>query len=338
MCDEPKMARPVAPSLSRLKEITVSLREIEFLSANGRDVIQAWVYLPAVPAQGIVQIIHGLGEHSRRYLHLISALVDAGFVVVADDHAGHGRTAMQHGIWGDAGDHAAQVVVADELALQRKAREGLPPLPYVVFGHSWGSMIARVMASDPKADLSGLALCGVAAQLRGIEQTIDRAALAERAVGATAADPAPGELVGQLFDGFLDRYGPNPGPTDWVALDADVVADHGRDEFNNFGAPLSARFLQGFVDLYDQANAEQWYATIPADLPVLILGGDQDPVCNFGEGAYHVANQLVASGHADVRTRVFSGVRHEVHNEPTTRADTEREIIEFARRVAGADH
>ena len=73
----------------------MSLREIQFMSANGRDTIQAWVYEPVGEPRAIVQVVHGLGEHSRRYLHLISALLDAGFVVVAGDHAGHGRTAMQ---------------------------------------------------------------------------------------------------------------------------------------------------------------------------------------------------------------------------------------------------
>lgn len=311
----------------------MSLQEIEFTSANGRDTIQAWVYEPIGQPNAIVQLIHGLGEHSRRYLHLISTLVDAGFIVVAGDHAGHGRTAMQQGTWGDAGEDAAKVVVADEVTLQAKARAALPQLPYVVFGHSWGSMIARGMAVDPQAQLSGLILCGIAAQMRGIETTINRPELARLASGASAADPAPQDLVGQLFDGFLGRFGDNPGPTAWVALDADVVADHARDPFNNFGAPLSARFLQGFVDLYDHVNSDDWYKQLPADLPVLILAGDQDPVTNYGEGAYHVANRLTDSGHADVRTRVFPGVRHEVHNEPTTRAETERETVEFIQGV-----
>ncbi|TDT79601.1 alpha-beta hydrolase superfamily lysophospholipase [Arthrobacter sp. AG258] len=311
----------------------MSLQEIEFTSANGRDTIQAWVYEPIGQPKAIVQLVHGLGEHSRRYLHLISTLVDTGFIVVAGDHAGHGRTAMQQGTWGDAGEDAAKVVVADEVTLQAKARAALPPLPYVVFGHSWGSMIARGMAVDPQAQLSGLILCGIAAQMRGIETTINRPELARLASGAGAAEAAPQDLVGQLFDGFLGRFGDNPGPTAWVALDADVVADHARDPFNNFGAPLSARFLQGFVDLYDHVNSDDWYKQLPADLPVLILAGDQDPVTNYGEGAYHVANRLTDSGHADVRTRVFPGVRHEVHNEPTTRAETERETVEFIQRV-----
>ncbi len=324
----------------------MALQEISFTSANGRDTIQAWVYEPVRPATAVVQVVHGLGEHSRRYLHLVSTLLDAGYVVVAGDHAGHGRTAMESGVWADAGADAARVVVADELALQAEARallgdgrgdglgEGSSALPWVLYGHSWGSMIARVVAADARARLAGLVLGGIAAQMRGMEEVLDRPALAALAGGDHAADPAPQELVGQLFAGFLDRYGPGAGPTAWVALDADVVSDHARDPFNNFGAPLSARFLQGFVDLYDEANGDAWYAALPADLPVLVLAGDQDPVTNFGEGAYHVANRLVRSGHADVRTRVFTGVRHEVHNEPTTRAEAEREISDFVARVS----
>ncbi|WP_169251978.1 alpha/beta fold hydrolase [Brevibacterium sp. 'Marine'] len=312
----------------------MALHEIDFTSSNDRDTIHAWLYTPTAAPSAIVHIIHGLGEHSRRYLHLITTLLDAGFAVVADDHSGHGRTAMQSGIWVDSGDDAARVVVADELTLQRKTREILPNLPYIVFGHSWGSMIARAMASDSTADLAGLALCGIAAQMRGIEKTIDRAELAEASTGDRRAEPASEHLVGQLFDGFIERFGPDAGPTAWVALDEAVVADHGRDPFNNFGAAMSARFLQGFVDLYDEANADSWYATIPSDLPVLILAGDQDPVANYGEGAYHVANRLRETGHEDVRARVFTGVRHEVHNEPSTRAEAEAEIVDFASRIS----
>jgi len=91
--------------------------------------------------------------------------------------------------------------------------------------------------------------------------------------------------------------------------------------------------MQGFVDVYDQANDRAWYSAIGAQLPVLILAGEQDPVANYGEGAFHVANRLRETGHDDVRTRVFPGVRHEVHNEPLTRAEAEREILDFATRV-----
>ena len=120
-----------------------------------------------------------------------------------------------------------------------------------------------------------------------------------------------------------------------MARDPGVVRDHARDPFNNFGAPMSVRFIRGFVDLYDAVNADTWYPTVRSDLPILILAGDADPVANFGEGAYHVGNRLAASGHADVRTRIYTGYRHEVHNEPPIRDEVADEIIAFAERVVG---
>ena len=310
----------------------MALIEIEFPSRNGRDIIHGWVYEPTVPARAVVQIVHGLGEHSRRYLRLITRLLDAGFVVAADDHAGHGKTATVSGVWADAGDAADEVVVADELTLMDAVAARHPGLPYVVYGHSWGSMIARGVAAAAPDRLAGLVLGGIAAGMDGLEQQIDRAALAAE---PDQAAPADAYLAG-MFDGFTDRYGPDAGPTSWVARDAEVVRDHGLDPLNNFGAPMSIRFLRGFVDLYDKVNAEEWYGRVPVGLPVLILAGDQDPVTGYGEGAYRVANRLVASGHPDVRTRVYTGFRHEVHNEPEIRDEVAEEIVSFVARVASA--
>ena len=52
------------------------LHEISFHSFNDRDEVQGWVYVPACKPKGIVQVIHGFGEHSRRYFHMI--ILDMG--------------------------------------------------------------------------------------------------------------------------------------------------------------------------------------------------------------------------------------------------------------------
>ena len=310
------------------KEALMALEELTFTSHNDRDQVHAWVYSPVGTPRAIVQIVHGLGEHSRRYLHLITRLLDAGFVVAATDHVGHGKTAMESGIWVDTGETGMETYVEDEHSLQWSVTETYPDLPFFMFGHSWGSMIARVFASRYGDELAGLILGGIAAQMHGIESVVDREALAA-ALAADGQAPADPALVGPVFVGFLDRFGPGAGPTAWVAADLDVVADHGRDPLNNFGAPMSTRFLADFIDLYDAANDAAWAESIPEDLPVLILAGDQDPVANYGEGAYHVANALWSSGHSDVRAHVFPGARHEVHNEPSTRDEAEEEIVTF---------
>lgn len=306
----------------------MGIREVSFQSHNGRDEIQAWVYEPVRPARAAVQVVHGLGEHSRRYLHMITRLLDAGFVVAADDHAGHGRTAMVSGEWGDTGEDGVATVVEDEATLHDKVQELHPDLPSFMFGHSWGSMIARGYAADHGEDLAGLALCGVAAQIHGIEEVVDRAGLAARIAAGGGTDRDDG-YVGQMFDGFVSRYEDVHGPTDWIAVDRNVVRDHAGDPFNNFTAPMTLRFVQDFITLYDQVNAAEWYRTVRTNLPVLLMCGGMDPVANYGEGVYHVANQLELNGHRDVRARVWPGYRHEIHNDPDTRTSVEEELVEF---------
>ncbi|AVM00876.1 alpha/beta hydrolase [Gordonia iterans] len=305
----------------------MALREITFESANGRDRIHGWIYSPASEPKAIVQIVHGLGEHSRRYVHMISTLLDAGFVVAADDHAGHGATAVDSGVWMDTGENGRVAVVEDERTLHDHAVEAFPGLPYFVFGHSWGSMIARGYAATYDADLAGLILCGVAAQIEGIDKTLDRAALAA-AVDAGKGTDSGLEYMGALFAGMIDRFPDATVGNEWIALDPGVLADHASDPLNALADPMSMRFVDDFVNLYDAVN-EGWAEEIRSDLPVLIVAGDQDPVANYGEGAYHVANALWKSGNRDVRTVVYPGVRHEIHNEPSTREAVEQEMITF---------
>ena len=79
----------------------MAIREIQFPSANGRDTVKAWSYSPLGQPRAIIQLIHGYGEHSRRYLHMINAFLQAGFAVFADDHIGHGKTGVDSGTLGD---------------------------------------------------------------------------------------------------------------------------------------------------------------------------------------------------------------------------------------------
>ncbi|MFC0316561.1 alpha/beta fold hydrolase [Gordonia phosphorivorans] len=305
----------------------MALREITFESANGRDQVHGWIYAPATEPTAIVQVVHGLGEHSRRYLHMISALLDAGFVVAADDHAGHGATAVASGVWMDTGADGARAVVADERTLHDLAVQAYPGLPFFLFGHSWGSMIAREYAAEYGDDLAGLILCGIAAQIEGIDTGIDRRALAEAIAAGRGTEPAP-EVMGAMFAGMVDRFPEATTGTEWVAADPGVRADHAADPLNALADPMTTRFVRDFVALYDAVN-DGWADRVRSDLPVLIVAGDQDPVANYGEGAYHVANALFTSGNRDVRTVVYPGVRHEIHNEPSTRPAVESELIAF---------
>ena len=81
----------------------MAIREFTIASANGRDTLKGWVYTPLDAPKGLIQLVHGFGEHSRRYLHMIGLFQEAGYVVYADDHIGHGKTGYDSGTLGDPG-------------------------------------------------------------------------------------------------------------------------------------------------------------------------------------------------------------------------------------------
>ena len=67
-----------------------TFNEFTFLS---NDKVHNIFFRECVPdgnIRGVVQIVHGIAEHSKRYEHFMSFLAENGFVAVADDHLGHG--------------------------------------------------------------------------------------------------------------------------------------------------------------------------------------------------------------------------------------------------------
>lgn len=316
----------------------MALREITFPSANDRDEIQAWLHTPLGTPRGIVQIVHGFGEHSRRYHHLIGTLLDAGFVVAHDDHVGHGSTARRNDTWGDPGEAGWETTVLDERRLHDAVRAelrqaGHAELPFTMFGHSWGSMIAREYAARHGDDLEALVLCGVVYGMRQ-DETMSR--MAEDALAAgRAAEPAL-DVAEAVFGPMTARYTDVRTANDWIACDPEVVDDHAADPLNmmTVGAPTYQLFAD-FAALMAAVTGAQWAARMPVDLPVHLIAGDQDPAGNYGEGVYAVANLLAEAGSRSTSTMIYSGWRHEIHNERAIRAEVEADVVSFLRRHLG---
>ena len=308
----------------------MSIREISFPSNNGRDTVKAWAYSPLGQPRGVIQLIHGYGEHSRRYLHMIGKFNAAGFVVYADDHIGHGKTGYDGGTLGDPHSGGYMTYIKDEKALHDIAVKDYPGLPYFVFGHSWGSMIARCYAEHYGEDLAGLLLCGLCSQWQGCEDGYNNEEL-RAAVKENPAQPA-GDWFARVFTGMTDRIENPNSAADWIANDPRVVADHAGDMFNTFDTTLE--LVWDFCELYHFIESDAWAPMVPAKIPVYLIAGDQDPCGNYGEGLYHVANLLARTGNKTT-TRAYTGYRHEIHNEMDIREEVEDGLIAFINGVLG---
>lgn len=301
------------------------LHEVSFKSYNERDIVHGWIYVPAAKPKGIVQIVHGFGEHSRRYLHMISAFVDAGYIVAADDHVGHGKTALEGNTWGDWGYMGFHTMMEDEHTLKKLVCEKYPDLPYFFFGHSMGSFITRDYATKYGKELAGITICGTAGVFPHATET--EAAL-EKAIADGLGQDSDPAFTGALMGWMCERCDDVSIGNEWICSDLYVQRDHAEDPFDAFTKPTTNQALYYFTQMMSYITGTEWAEKVPTTLPIYNIGGDQDPVGTYGKGIYEVSNWLSDTGH-HVQTKVYSGYRHEIHNYKDIKNQVEQGIIAF---------
>ncbi len=301
------------------------LHEVSFTSYNERDQVQAWIYVPACKPNGIVQLIHGFGEHSRRYIHMISDFLDAGYIVAADDHVGHGKTAMVNNVWGDWGDKGCHTMMEDEHTLKKIVCEKYPNLPYFLFGHSMGSFITRDFIAKYGNELNGATICGTTGIFRGAKEVKEKL---KEIIDAGHGEESDPNIVGSLMGWMCERCGEVQIGNEWICHDPYVQKDHAQDPFDAFTRPTSNRSIYDFIQMMLTIEGTQWAKKVPKKLPIYNIAGDQDPVGEYGLGVCQVSNWLVETGH-HVTTKLYSGYRHEIHNYPEIKNEVEAGIIEF---------
>ena len=261
---------------------------------------------------------------------MISAFLDAGYIVAADDHTGHGKTAMVNNVWGDWGDKGPHTMMEDEHTFKGIVCEKYPALPYFLFGHSMGSFIARDFTAKYGDELSGAVFCGTTGIFRGAEAAKEALKEAVDSGRALESDPA---LLNQLLGWMCERCGEVSIGNEWICSDPYVQKDHANDPFDAFTKPTSNRSLYDFVQMMHQIEGHEWAEKVPKTLPIYNIAGDQDPVGEYGKGVYEVSNWLADTGHS-VTTRLYSGYRHEIHNYADIRCDVESGIIAFMNRIS----
>ncbi len=306
------------------------LHEVSFKSFNQRDEVKGWIYVPACRPRGIVQLIHGFGEHSRRYLHMIVSFMEAGYIVSADDHVGHGKTAADSDTWGDWGDQGCHTMMEDEHQLRLLTQKMYPDLPYFLFGHSMGSFIVRDYITKYGEGLAGVTICGTSGEWPGLDIALGIAQKDVDEGKALEADPMiAGAAMGWMFDRCPE--GAKLG-NEWICDDPYVQQDHAKDPFDAFTKTVINRSWLYFLQMMECIQGKEWAKKVPKELPIYNIAGDQDPVGQYGTGVYQCANWLIDTGHK-VTTKLYTGYRHEIHNYSDIKQYVEAGIIAFMNSV-----
>lgn len=279
------------------------------LRANDGVTVEAHRWQGATQ-RAVVQLAHGMGEHSLRYRHLAESLVQAGYVVYSNEHRGHGKGASERGELGEFGPRGFAGLVDDMALLSRHVRGVHPGLPLILLGHSMGSFATQYYLVKHGELLSGAVLSGTSAL----------------------------DLLGAaLQSGFKleDMNAALPEvrtPFDWLSRDPAQVDAYIADPLCGF--TVSAEGMGSMFANLAELTPEAMRARIRPELPLYLFVGDEDPVSNKAEWFYPLVQRYRAAGLRDVSCHVFGGARHETLNE-TNREEVEAVLLAWIARVVG---
>ena len=194
-------------------------KEFTFPSADGRTAIHAVEWHPAGEPAGILQIAHGVAEYALRYEPFARFLNAHGFLVVANDHLGHGLSAEKDTDTLYFGPRDGWKHVVDDMyALRCRTKEKYPDVPYFLMGHSMGSFLTRTYLIRYPGTVDAAIIMGTGHQSPAI---IAGGRAIAKAAGKRHGFKAHSPRVEALaFGAYNKAFAPNRTEVDWLSVSA----------------------------------------------------------------------------------------------------------------------
>ncbi|MCR4895987.1 MAG: lysophospholipase [Lachnospiraceae bacterium] len=282
-------------------------------SRDGENKIHAVRWTPDEgEVKGIFQIVHGMAEYIDRYEDLAAFMTEKGWVVIGEDHLGHGKSIPVGGTPGYfCKVDPATVVVRDVHRLKKLTQEMYPGVPIVLLGHSMGSFIARNYISRYGTGIQAAIIMGTGMQPRGLIK-VSKAMVAVQKLFLGEKHVA--RALNNMGFGAYNKRIENPRTDfDWLSVNQKNVDKYMMDPLCGFVFTLNGfGTLFELIDrLYDKNNL----AKVPNDLPLLYVSGAEDPVGDYGKAPGLAMESLKEMGVKDMTVKIYPGDRHEILNE-----------------------
>lgn len=274
-------------------------------------------WIPDDEAKAVIVISHGMAEHSLRYDRTASIFTDAGFVVNAHDHRGHGKTAQ----WQKENGQVGFGYLADKKGFE-KTREDLheiveqikkdfPGKKIFLLAHSWGSMIGQSFIEKYGDTIDGCILSGT----RGPD-----------AAGANAGFFLANimYLFGQkkrisniidsiAFGGYGKKLPKGSDTYDWLSRNKMNIEMYKADQWCGF--KMTTEFYYEMFRMLKSIHKKSNMKNISKTLPVIFITGTDDPVGVYTKTIKNLCSIYQKNGMSDVSAKYYIDYRHETLNE-----------------------
>ena len=273
--------------------------------------IHAVKWVPEGTPLCIVQIVHGMAEHTGRYEEFAEFLTDNNIMVVGEDHLGHGLSVGENPRGYFCEKEPAKVLVENVRILKNIIREQYPDVPYIIFGHSMGSFITRNFIHTYGKEIDGTILSGTGILPKRLLQVMR---VMMKVMTKVKGSRHVSKFVKQIAFGNYQKRIPSPKTQhDWLSTDEERVRQYEQDLLCGFTFTLNG--FRGLVELMLGLHDMDKIETIPKEFPMHFIYGDHDPVGNYGESAYKSCRIYQRVGMMRVTNTVYPGKRHELLQE-----------------------
>lgn len=286
--------------------------------------VYKWSQDSGCPVKAAIQIAHGMAETAARYERFAKALTEAGYIVYANDHRGHGMTAKFPEKVGFMGTDGLNWAVEDMHRLHQIIQAENPSIPRFLLGHSMGSFLTQQYISLYGAGLQGVILSGTSGKQGFI---LNLGAVLAKWVMVLKGAQTPSPFLDQLtFGSYNNHFKPNRTKFDWLSRDEAEVDAFMADPF--CGAIFSAGYFYDLCCLLKRIHQLANQRHIPVDLPIYLFSGTQDPVGNYTKTIHRLIQTYQTLGIGDVTCKFYPEGRHEMLHE-INRDEVTRDIIEW---------
>ena len=287
------------------------MRTDHYFDSCGKGKIHYCRWTPEGQPRAILQLVHGIAERVERYDDFARYLNTLGYLVVAEDHMGHGGSIGENGVRGYF--HGGWFTAVDDTyKLMQDTMKENPGLPYVLFGHSMGSFMARTsLAKYPDSGIAAAVICGTCGQptfaLPVLIKVLD-------GMCKKNGEETPDEKLDNMIFGGYNKHIPDARtPKDWLTRDDKIVDAYVADPLCGFVAScgLLRDMMQGIYYIQQTKHLKQ----MKSHLPVLFIAGGEDPVGSYGKGVEQAASNFRKAGMVNVACKIYPECRHEILNE-----------------------
>lgn len=299
--------------------------EFYYESADKKTNIRAMRYLPEVEVKAILQIAHGMVEFIDRYEGFAEYLCNLGYVVVGNDHLGHGKSVTSKDNWGYfADDNGYNIVLEDMYTLNKITKDLYPNKPYFLLGHSMGSFFARYYLCKYGNELDGAIIMGTGQQNA---LTLTAGIQTCRTFARFKGWHYRSLVVNNMALGsYNKKWEPSKTHCEWLTKDNSIVEWYSKEPRCQFVFTLN-----GYINLFSLMNEiiqKTNLNKMPKELPVLLVSGNDDPVGNFGKAPKLVYDSFVEVGMKNVDLKLYPNDRHEILNE-TDKLDVYQDLYHW---------